>query len=134
MFTVSFDFSKATKLSSVVLRVEEDMVPWVTLALKTITPEHRVLREVTIYINFPSTSSLADSPVDARQIIGEKLYTQWIDLDYALVQLCKFGTVRVRVGFSSAGKRKEMRGYAESLLPEMTKERNVRLVYCIHSR
>ena len=134
MFTVSFDFSKATKLSSAVLRVEEDMVPWVTLALKTITPEHRVLREVTIYINFPFTSSLADSPVDARQIIGEKPYTQWMDLDYALVQLCKFGTVRVRVGFSSAGKWKEMRGYAESLLPEITKERNVRLVYCIHSR
>lgn len=108
------DFSKATKLRSIVLRVEDDSVLWALTALKTISSEHRDLREVTIHIDF-----YTDSPTNLRPIIGEETYMQWMALDHVLVQLCKTDTVRVRV--SSAGMPKGACGYAEALLPETTK-------------
>ena len=116
--TPSIDFSKATKLTSVVLRVEEKFVLWATTALKTITSEHRNLREVTIHINFRTTLDLVDSPIDVVSVIGKMLYMQWMDLDHILVQLCKLDAVCVRVSYCSAGKQKETREYAEALLPE----------------
>ena len=99
-----------------VLRVEEESVLWATTALKTITSEHRNLREIIIYVNFLTTLDL--SP----------LHTQWTDLDRVLVQLCKLDAVRVRVSYQPSWKREELREYAEGLLPEMSKGGNTWLV------
>ena len=93
-----------------VLRVEKESVLWATTALKTITSEHRNLREIIIYVNFLTTLDL--SP----------LHTQWTDLDRVLVQLCKLDAVRVRVSYQPSWKREELREYAEGLLLEMSKE------------
>ena len=55
------------------------------MTLKTISSEHRDLRNVSFrcdgFYNFGGRS------VNARKVVGEELYGQWMDLDRALVQL-----------------------------------------------
>ena len=119
MHAASIDFSKATKLKSVVLRVQENSVLWVTGALKTITSGHRDLREVAIHIVF-IISAFVDDPVNARRTVtGDQTYALWMGLDRLLVRLSELGAVRVKVRYRLRGRNKEMREYVESLLPEV---------------
>ena len=100
---------------------------WATLALKTITSAHRHLREVTIHISFPLISPISNIPANARQIVGDRIYAQWMDLDRLLVRLSESGAVCVRVECWSSGKKGD-RQYVEGLLPEMLRGGRVRLV------
>ena len=128
MRATSIDFSKATKLKSVVVRVQEDSVLWVTRALKTITFGHRDLREVAIHINF-TISPFFDHPANARRAVaGNQIFALWMDLDRLLVQLSEPGAVRVTVRCRLPGRNEEMREYVESLLPEVARGGSNRLL------
>ena len=82
-----------------------------------------------IHIDFRPVTPRVNSLINARQIIGEESYKQWMDLDHILVQLCKLTAVWVRVSYHSAWwRRKEMCEYVEGLLPEMSKGESTRLV------
>jgi hypothetical protein len=48
--SASFNLSKATKLKDIMFRLNWLRVQWVAAALKTITPEHRDVRQITIHI------------------------------------------------------------------------------------
>ena len=124
----SIDLSKATKLRSVVLRVQEHSVLWVTMALKTITSRHRDLREVTFYITIATNSAFVNKSDNARQIIGDQTYALWMDLDRLLVQLSELGAIRVRVRCWSSGGNKQMHKYFKSLLPEVARGGSSRLL------
>lgn len=116
---VLIDFSKATKLTNVVLRSELSIM-WVVKALKTITTKHRDLREVTIHIDF----------CNIPMFLKRKVYALWMDLDRLLVQLSVFGTVRVRVRcWSSSGADEEIHEYVEGLLSEATNGGGTKLLY-----
>ena len=111
---MKIDLSNATKLTSVVFRFDERTVSWVITALKTITSEHRNLREVTLYI-YVTASTIS------RRMLGDQVYALWMDLDHVLFQLSESGAVRVRARFYSPRKDKQTREHVEGLLPEAAK-------------
>ena len=78
----SIDFSKATGLKTVALRIESLSlsVRWIDMALRTIVPEHQHLREISIDVSF----SLGGS--DIREAMGEAAFGYWLDLDHVFVQ------------------------------------------------
>lgn len=123
--TVSIDFSKATKLTNVVLRPKDRSIAWVIMALRTLTSKHGDLREVAIHINFYTILAAFDNPVDARRIVGDQIYALWMELDHLLVQLSESGVVHVRVRCLLSGKKKEC---VKGLLPEMEKGGSTRLL------
>jgi hypothetical protein len=110
----SIDLSKATKLKDVVFQPGERSVEWVTMALQTITPEHRDLREVSIHL--PYYLTLGGLFVNIKQFVGEAGYKKWLDLDRLLVQLWESHSIRPTV-MSAAEHKKESVGV---LFPEIT--------------
>ena len=118
----SFDLSKATKLRNAVFRPDLRNAEWVSTALKTITPEHRGLQGISIYV--PCLTFAGGG--NARQLAGEAGYRQRLDLDRLLVQLWESHLIRpeavlerwVEVVSNSVGR----------LLPEMTKRGIIDLV------
>ena len=60
----SIDFLKATKLKNVSLRCGTSSIVWITMALNTITLEHKYLREISIHIYFGSIPSFICSPTN----------------------------------------------------------------------
>jgi hypothetical protein len=122
------DFSKATKLKKMVFRFEEYSVLWVTMALRTITPEHEDLHGISIHLTSHSSSlSTFESPLRVRQLLGVNTYMKWMDLDRVLVQLCEPRAVCVEVRSLSA-REDEAREHVEDLLPGATKRGMIRLV------
>ena len=114
----SFNLSNATKLRHVVFRPIWQTVEWITVALQTITPQHRDFRQISIYVPYHST------PHDAEivQSLGESIRRQWLDLDRLLVQFCESRSIRPRVGCVRQGEKCENTEYfVGCLLPEMTK-------------
>ena len=96
-------------------------VPWITEALKTITPNHRYLREIKIYVPF-SPPSYDDGPVDVRQIVEEDTYLEWMDLDRTLVQLWESHAIRMKVVSREETEKRwrALRDFVGGLLPEST--------------
>jgi hypothetical protein len=95
-------------------------VQCVITALKTISPEHRDLRQITIHIPYKSPLTGADANI--RQAIGETDYTQWLNLDRLLVRLWELHSVRPKVAVPTeqAEGTESMRDYVGHLLPEIT--------------
>ena len=119
-----FDLSKSTKLKVVRLR---SLGVWqITLALRTVTREHRDLQQILIDVPYRLSRILLNRDVwggvgDDRQIIGDFLLKQWLDLDRDLVHLWESLSIRTNVIWTK-GKRGGVAGnHIESLLPEMTK-------------
>ena len=98
------------------------------MALKTITSGHRDLREVTIHNTIPAIFAFFDNPADARQLVGDESYAQWMDLDRLLIRLSESDAVSVRIGCWSLGGDTETREYIENLLPEVARGGSSRLV------
>ena len=86
------DLSKATKLKDAVFRPESKTVEWVTVALKTVTPAHRDLRQISIHI--PYYLTLPRVYTNLRQGIGKASSEEWLDLDCLLVQLWESRSIR----------------------------------------
>jgi len=119
-----FNLSGATKLGDVVFRPTSLGIRWITMALQTITPEHRSLSQISIYV----PDYLAGAKVDAnvKESIGEANFSQWLDLDHFLVQLWESRSVRPNVIRAAVGR--GMRDCIGSLLPEITKRGMIDLV------
>jgi hypothetical protein len=118
--SASFNLSKATKLKDIMFRLNWLRVQWVAAALKTISPEHRDLRQITIHIPYKSPITGADT--DIRQAIGEADYVQWLNLDRLLVQLWESHSIRPKVAVPTeqAEGTESMRDHVGHLLPEIT--------------
>jgi len=119
--SASFDLSKATKLRDTVFRLGSLRVEWINVALKTITPDHRDLRQISIYL--PSFLTSFRVGVDIRRSIGQATSRGWSDLDHLLVQFWESCSVRPRIGCEKEGEqyRRSTEYCIGSLLPEITK-------------
>jgi hypothetical protein len=116
----SIDLSKATKLKDMTFRCRRLNVGWVVMALRTFTPNHRNLQQISLYP--PHTP-----PGFA---IGETTYMQWMELDHRFTQLWESHSIRPKVLYQAPpGKEGEAtRDRMFSLLPEVTSRGIVDLV------
>ena len=96
---VSIDLSEATRLKSVVFRIESWLVGWIVVALRTITSDHRDLREISIYASHRFDGNIRG--FITRQVANR----QWSDLDRVLVQLWESHSIRPRIGHAKLGGR-----------------------------
>jgi len=111
---------KAVGLKSVAFRPGSSAIDWITVALKTITPEHRDLQQVMIYV--PYHLMPVRVCADVRQFFGEAACQQWLDLDCLLVQFWESRSIRPRmIRTTSAGEGRDMRGCIGLLTPEATR-------------
>ena len=114
------DLSMATKLKYLIFRVESRRVDWTNVALRTITPEHQDLRQITIYLPYDSTLSGAGANV--RRATGEQLFGQWLEFDHLLVQLWESRWIRPRIlYYAPPGTEKDISESVGCLLPDATK-------------
>jgi len=116
----SFNLSKATKLRDAVFRPESENIEWITATLQTITPEHRELRQISIYM--PYYLSRYRVGANIRQSVGGAAFGRWLDLDRLLVQFWESHSIRPRVGCVRLGEEGRSIEYCIGcLLPEITK-------------
>jgi len=122
----SIDLSKAIKLKHSAFRVESRQVDWVTSALRTITPKHRDFRQITIYLAHDPT--LWNVGTNVRQIVGELVFGQWLELDRLLAKLWESRSIRPQIlYFAPLGNGKRITTRMGCLLPEITKRRIIDL-------
>lgn len=112
---------RTTKLKGVAFQSSANNIEWATAGLKTITLEHKDLRQVLLVISFlPSINERSK----------EEVYAQWMDLDRILIRLRKSPLVHAKLCYivgadPEAGERtRELIG---NLLPESTKAGAVEL-------
>ena len=116
----SIDFSEVKKLKEVTLRCGNMDIMWIILALQTITSEHGDLQQISIRV--PHHSNSIANPARTRQSVGEKIYSQWMDLDRLLVQSWEARAIRLKIMYSAYMKEEEATSvYVGVLLPEITK-------------
>ena len=114
------DLSKATRLKIAQFDCGDQSAKWIAMALQTVTSRHRDLRQIGICIY----ELIFDDPgADIRQMVGEVVYREWLDLDRLLVQFWELRSIRPKVRYHamSADKEKEAINCVSCLLPEMTK-------------
>lgn len=123
----SVDSSGATKLQEVDFRPSGDHVERVTSVLKTITPEHTNLQQISIAVRFYLPLA------HVYLYFEEGVYAQWVDLDRVLVQLWYSHSVLTK--FTYIARRSDVRGVVQkfigNLLPEITREGAIGLVNTI---
>ena len=100
---VPIDLSKATKLKGAVFRLDSEGIEWVTLALRTVTPEHRALRQISIYV--PHWFPFLSLGVNIRPVLREENSKRWSDLDHLLFQFWESHSIRPRVGCKGLGEK-----------------------------
>ena len=110
------ELSKATKLKDVSFRPKSMNIEWIALALRTITPKHRDLRQISIQAPYDATVRASSSAIVGR-ILGEQICGSWSDLDSLLVQLWEVRSIRSTVICMTQHERK----YVGCLLREITK-------------
>ena len=89
------------------------------MALQTVTSRHGDLRQIVISIYLPTYNGPG---ADVRQVVGEAVYGEWLDLDCLLVQFWELRSIRPKVRYSVMSKDKEKAiNCVSRLLPEMTK-------------
>ena len=116
----SVDLSRATRLRDAQFDCGDPSAKWIAIALQTVTSRHRDLRQIGICIY----GLIFDDPsTDIRQMVGEVVYREWLDLDRLLVQLWELRSIRPKVTYDvmSVDKEKEAINCVSCLLPEMTK-------------
>ena len=119
----SIDISKAVRLRDVIFRPTTLNVEWITTALRAITPQHRDLRQITIYV--PYSLTLLGSDNDVRENIGEAIFVHWSDLDRLLTQFWE-RSILPKVILTAPREYPQIRiSCVESLLPEMTPMRRM---------
>ena len=110
-------------LKGVVFRIGSPTVDWITVALRTITPNHRDLRQITIHAHFALDLTTVALPANVANFNEAKLHIvgQWLELDRLLVQLCESHSIRLRVLYYAppTEKKREMNEYMGHLLPEV---------------
>jgi hypothetical protein len=101
------DLSKAKKLKRVLFRVSEQFITWVTVAVKTVTSEHKDLQHISIHI-FTAAPH------------GTEVHRQWMDLDRHLVMLCELRGIRVKFSWGETEGKEPV--HIETFLPEVTRK------------
>ena len=119
----SIDLSKAIKLQDVVFRHYPGVVEWVITALRTITPKHRDLRQISICI--PHYLTCPGILANVSRHIGEADYGLWLDLDRFLVQFSESCSIRPEVVCPTE---RGVEVNIESLFPEVSKRGMIDLV------
>jgi len=121
------DLSKATGLKDVAFRTGLQYISWVTVALKSITPENRDLRQILIYA--PYYSKIIDICGDVRQFVMGATCRQWSDLDLLLVQIWGWHSICPGiVSETPIREGRDMRECFELLMPVVTRRGIVDLV------
>ena len=89
------NLSKATKLRDATFRPGSWNAKWITMALQTITPKHRDLRQISVHL----PTCWPPSHVDAgtSETSEEAALVQWPDLDRLLVKFWESRLIRPRV-------------------------------------
>jgi len=109
-----------TNLKDLVFRVESQGVDWINTTLRTIAPEHRDFRQITIYL--PYDAALSGAGANVRQSVGEYVFGQWSELDHLLVQLWESRSIRPRTLYlAPGGTGKDIIECVGCLLPEVTR-------------
>ena len=110
------DPSKATKLKDLMFRWRGSTVRWITMTLQSIQSKN--LQQIAVH---PYATTLG-SPIE------ESVYWQWEDLDSPLIQFWTSSSIRPWVVCEVVGE-EDMKDYAPSLLPELTRRGLVDLSY-----
>jgi len=95
--TASIDLSKARKLEGVALLSRTLTAQWVLTALRTITTNHRNLRQVSVRAPCLSCRPDRADPVNVDDAIGKIGSRQWSEFDHLLAQLWKSLSIRPEV-------------------------------------
>lgn len=112
----TIDLSKATKLQDITFRLTSLSVEGITRAFQTTILKHQELRKISIYV--PHSLTLFEFDAFKRSTN----YGQWLDLDRLLVQFLESRLTRPMVICATQeGGRRNMRDFAECLLPELTR-------------
>jgi hypothetical protein len=118
----STDLSKATKLQDIVFTCGSSP-QWTIMTLRTITPNHRNLRQISLSLPFGFCSSNHD-PTDLaylRRVTGEMAYAEWLKLDHLIAQLWESHSIRARIPYSVLSYDEiAVRRFVGGLLPEVT--------------
>ena len=128
--TASIDLSRATRLKGVAFRHMSQETNWVTKTLQTITAEHQGLQQITV--NVPSFLTFFNVGSNVRQIIGEAITRQWLDLDHLLIQLWESRSIRPRVEFTMGKEKPNLEYCIGCLLPEVTGRGIIDLVSVVY--
>jgi len=126
------DLSKATKLKDAVFTCGLNP-QWVVMALRTVTPDHINLQQISLDASHTTLRLRNFNRVDPANIgdaIGETVYSEWLELDHLLVQLWESHLIHLKVLYNSPkwADRKRARSFVESLLPEVTTRGAVDLI------
>ena len=119
----SIDLSGATKLRDVAFKCKSKP-QWIVMALRTVTHHHRSLKRIEIdahEILFELDADRWAGPGDFRDVVGEAVYEEWMDLDRLLDRLRESHSIRLNVlcnAPSSMGEA-QARGCMEKLLPKV---------------
>ena len=125
--SASTDLSKALKLEDVDFRLRSLSIAWVTAALRTITPQHRDLRRISIHL--PRSLAFLDAAESVRQLIGEEGVGHWSDLDHHLAQFWESRSITPEVVLTAAkGNTQGARVCVGLLLPGVTTRGMIDLV------
>jgi len=112
-------FDRPLEVKDLVFWVEWWRADWITMALRTIVPEHRDFQQIAIYL--PYDSGLTGSGANVRRIAGELVFGQWLELDRLLAQLWESRSIRPKIiYFAPRGTEKYVTDCVRCLLPEMT--------------
>jgi hypothetical protein len=94
---------------------------WSAMALRTITPNHRDLRQISLVA--PSTlfdtKYNHDDPTKFRKRMGERVCREWSELDHLLARLWESHSIRPKVLYRMG--EENARSCMESLLPEVSR-------------
>ena len=116
----SIDLSRATRLRDAQFECGDLSAEWIVMTLQTVTSKHRDIRKIGIRTY---GLILNDPDADVRQIAGEAVYREWLDLDRLLVQFSELRSIRPKFRFDgmSSDREREAINFVSCLLPEMTK-------------
>ena len=116
----SIDLSRATRLRDARFECGDLSAKWIIVALQTVTSKHGALRQIGICIY---GLILNDPGADIRQMVGDAVYGEWLDLDRLLVRFSELRSIRLKFRYDgmSADREKETINCSSYLLPEMTK-------------
>ena len=111
------DLSKATKLKDATFWPTFLSVGWITAAIQTTTPKHQELRKISICDPYSLTL------FDVGTMKESAVHREWLNLDRLLVQLSESRSTPPRVICTTwLGHMESMIGFADCLLPELTRK------------
>jgi hypothetical protein len=91
---------------------------WILATLRTVTRNHRELKQITLTLLYSHDLSFFEHP---EHVIGEIVYGKWLEFDRFLTQLCESQSIRLKVLYdkhdNAVGSRQEK--LMKVLLPGM---------------